>query len=326
MVNIWMVRSQGGELLPAFLDHKVVALGWEALGNLAGKNRHQIKELVQKNYPHEKAVFQWIGIIDAFVNFIKKGDYIITYDKSRRLYYVGEVVSDYYFDDKIIKDYPNLRNVKWNARTISRDDLSVASKNSLGSLSSVFHLPHDTETEILSLLKNKKEIVKNEQEVAEELELQSTELLENSTETLKDRILSLSPDNMEELVKEVLYAMGYIARRTPKGADRGIDVFASKDGLGLEEPRIFVEVKHRKDAMGAPVIRTFLGGRQIGDRCIFVSTGGFTKEARYEAERAKTPLSLVDLDTLAELISAHYDNFRAEGKVLLPLRKIYLPA
>lgn len=265
-------------------------------------------------------------IIDAFVNVIKAGDYVVTYDKSSRLYYIGEVIGDYFFDDNLSKDYPNLRKVKWNNKVISRDDLSSASKNSLGSVSTVFHLSHEAENEIIDLLRNKKENIKNEQEIAEEVELQSGELLENSTETLKDRILNLSPDNMEELVKEILNAMGYIARRTPKGADRGIDVFASKDGLGLEEPRIFAEVKHRKGQMGAHEIRSFIGGRQIGDRCIYVSTGGFSKEAKYEAERSKTPLYLIDLDGLAELVSIHYDNFKAEGKVLLPLRKVYLPA
>lgn len=233
-------------------------------------------------------------IIDAFVNVIKAGDYVVTYDKSSCLYYIGEVIGDYFFDDNLSKDYPNLRKVKWNNKVISRDDLSSASKNSLGSVSTVFHLSHEAENEIIDLLRNKKENIKNEQEIAEEVELQSGELLENSTETLKDRILNLSPDNMEELVKEILNAMGYIARRTPKGADRGIDVFASKDGLGLEEPRIFAEVKHRKGQMGAHEIRSFIGGRQIGDRCIYVSTGSFSKEAKYEAERSKTPLYLID--------------------------------
>ena len=321
-----MVRSQGGDLLPLFLKKRVVALGWGALGNLSGKGKNQIKELVIREYPNEKAVFQWAGIIDTFVNVIKAGDYVVTYDKSSRLYYIGEVIGDYFFDDNLSKDYPNLRIVKWNNKVISRDDLSSASKNSLGSVSTVFHLSHEAENEIIDLLRNKKENIKNEQEIAEEVELQSGELLENSTETLKDRILNLSPDNMEELVKEILNAMGYIARRTPKGADRGIDVFASKDGLGLEEPRIFAEVKHRKGQMGAHEIRSFIGGRQIGDRCIYVSTGGFSKEAKYEAERSKTPLYLIDLDGLAELVSIHYDNFKAEGKVLLPLRKVYLPA
>ena len=326
MANIWMVRSQGGEILPLFKNHGVVALGWDALGNLTGKSKNQIKEMVIKHYPNEKAVYQWGGIVDTFVNVIKNGDFVITYDKSSRNYYVGEVTSDYFYDPKIDKNYPNYRKVSWNSRVISRDDLSSSSKNSLGGTLTVFHISHDAENEIFAILKSKKDIIKNEQEIAEEVELQSNELLENSTETLKDRILNLSADDMEELVKEILNAMGYIARRTKKGADRGVDVFASKDGLGLEEPRIFVEVKHRDGQIGAPKIRSFIGGRQTGDRCIYVSTGGFTKEAKYEAERSKTPLFLVDLDILAELITSHYDNFRAEGKVLLPLRKVYLPA
>lgn len=327
MANMWMVRSQGGELLPFFLEKKVVALGWRRIGNLSGKNKQTLKEELYEAYPEDKkAVFAWVGFIENFLHVMKEGDFVLTYDSSLREYHIGEVISDYKYDPKQNPEWPNIRNVKWNSKTISRDLLSSSTRNSLGSPQTLFKASKEAEQEIKLILENKAVNKKNEQEIAEEVELQSGELLENSTETLKDRILSLSPDNMEELIKEILNAMGYIARRSPKGADRGIDVFASKDGLGLEEPRIFVEVKHRKGQMGAPDLRTFLGGRQTGDRCIYVSTGGFTKDARYEAERAKIPLSLVDLDMLAELITLHYDNFRAEGKVLLPLRKVYLPA
>lgn len=34
---------------------------------------------------------------------------------------------------------------------------------------------------------------------------------------------------------------------------------ASPDGLGLENPRIKVEVKHRQNSMGASEIRNFIG-------------------------------------------------------------------
>lgn len=37
-------------------------------------------------------------------------------------------------------------------------------------------------------------------------------------------------------------------------------------GIGLQEPRIFVEVKHRAASMGAPEVRSFLDARQPGDR------------------------------------------------------------
>jgi predicted Mrr-cat superfamily restriction endonuclease len=58
---------------------------------------------------------------------------------------------------------------------------------------------------------------------------------------------------MEELVARILRAMGYKAKVSLKGPDRGVDVIASPDGLGLTQPRIKEEVKHRGGSMGAPL-------------------------------------------------------------------------
>ena len=122
-----------------------------------------------------------------------------------------------------------------------------------------------------------------------------------------------------------LYSGIYHSTIDKKGADRGIDVFASTDGLGLEDPRIFVEVKHRKGQMGSQDIRTFLGGRKAGDKCLYVSTGGFSKDAKYEAERSAIALTIIDIEDLANIISLHYDKFSVEGRSLLPLKKVYIP-
>lgn len=67
--------------------------------------------------------------------------------------------------------------------------------------------------------------------------------------------------------------------------------------------RIFVEVKHRSQVIGAREVRAFLGGRKRGDRCLYVSTGGVTKDARYEADRADVPIALVTLPRLRALLS-----------------------
>ena len=69
--------------------------------------------------------------------------------------------------------------------------------------------------------------------------------------------------------------MGYRTTVSEGGPDRGVDVFASRDGLGLEEPRIFVEVKHRAKQMEAKDIRSFVGGRRKGDKSLYVSTRRF---------------------------------------------------
>ena len=136
----------------------------------------------------------------------------------------------------------------------------------------------------------------------------------------------LTPRDMEHFVAGLLRAMGYKTRVSPVGPDRGRDIFASPDGLGLEDPRIFVEVKHRSGAMGAPAVRSFLGGRRPGDRCLYISTGGFARDAMYEADRASVPISLLDLDDLVTLALEHYERLDVEGQRLLPLKRLYWPA
>ena len=59
---------------------------------------------------------------------------------------------------------------------------------------------------------------------------------------------------------------------------------------------------------------------------MYVSTGGFTKDARYEAERGRIPVTLMDLDDLVKSLLEHYEKLDVEMQRLVPLRKIYWPA
>ena len=108
----------------------------------------------------------------------------------------------------------------------------------------------------------------------------------------------------------------------------GVKIFSCycPDGLGLQQPRIIAEVKHRREAIGAQQVRGFLGGLRASDCGLYVSTGGFTKDSKYEAERAAVPVTLVDLDDLASLVTDNYEGFDTEGRALLPLIRVYWPA
>ena len=326
MEKLWIVRSNGGELLPLFLEKNVVALGWCQNTNFENKDKNFIRQEFQKEYPEsEKSIATWVGFFENFINVMQLNDYVLTYDSSLRLYYLGKIKSDYKYEPSINNDFPHIRCTEWYKEPISRDLISTSTKNSLGSPQTLFRLSDEQKEEILNIF-NKKEKTETLTEIKEENKEFSQTLLENAKESLKDSIQSLTPDEMEELVKEILNAMGYLAKRSKKGADRGIDVFASTDGLGLEDPRIFVEVKHRKGQMGSQDIRTFLGGRKAGDKCLYVSTGGFSKDAKYEAERSAIALTIIDIEDLANIISLHYDKFSVEGRSLLPLKKVYIPA
>ena len=324
MNTMWIIRSNGGSLLPLWLENNIVAIGWCSNISFENLKKEDIKKVLCKEYAQSiKSIPIWTSICDNFVNKIKKDDYILTYDATSRIYYLGQIVGDYKYNNKFNDSHT--REVKWFDKTISRDLISNETKNSLGASQTIFRITTEQTNEILNLFEGKNIKERNEAEIIEDNIQFSNDLLENAKENLKDSINSLSPDDMEELVKEILNAMGYIAERTPKGPDTGFDVFASKDGLGLEDPRIFVEVKHREGKMSSQDIRKFTGGRNSNDKCLYVSTGGFTKDAKYEEARSSVPLKLIDINDLANLLSIHYDDFSAEGKSLLPLKKVYIP-
>lgn len=117
--------------------------------------------------------------------------------------------------------------------------------------------------------------------------------------------------------------MGYKTRVSPVGPNRDRDIFASPTASARRTRGIFVEVKHRSGAMGALAVRSFLGGRRPGDRCLNISTGGFARDAMYEADWASVPISLLDLDDLVTLALEHYERLDVEAQRLLPLKRLY---
>jgi restriction system protein len=217
------------------------------------------------------------------------------------------------------------RKVRW-AKECKRDDLPVRAKNTLGSTLTIFSIPD----EVYDALINKKDhqAIKTKTEPSEVVELNviKEETIERSRELIKDKICKLTDRELPLLFKSILSAMGFKCKVSPPGPDRGADIIASPDGLGLQNPRIKVEVKHRQnEKIGAPLLRSFIGTLREGDRGIYLSTGWYAKDAKYEAERSVHSVSLIDLDDLVDLVCEHYEKFDHDGVALLPLVKIYWP-
>ena len=332
MPSNWMIRAgRGGTYIDDFETKGYAAIGWSSLGNL---NQYQDAEAIREAYLREftqakpQAMANAVAMIIKFRDQIKKGDTIISYDTETRQYLIGEDQGQYVYRPEEVGDYPQLRVVNWQGR-VDRDALSQTAKNSLGSVLTLFSVSDDIVEEMRAALSGKPRKVETSDEALEEsasFELLKDEIVGKSHELIKDKLASLLPEEMEELVAAILRAMGYKAKVSPKGPDRGVDVVASPDGLGLTQPRIKAEVKHRDGSMGAPAIRGFIGTLREGDSGLFISTGGFTKESRYEAERSTFPLTLVDMDDLSNLIVAHYENFDLEGRALLPLIRVFWPS
>ncbi len=324
--DIWMVRAgRGGAFAEDFIEGNFVSIGFPAAGEVTSPvDKKALVARMLAKHPNQKWMMA-ASQLKRFFDEFSVGDSVLTYDPGQRLYYFGEITSDVKTIDHQLS---RCREVEWIGQ-VNRDSLKQATRNSLGAISTLFAIRGDAAADVRA---NMVELGSNAEPTIEpdNDESDSEEIVVNiesqSHELLEDRIASLDWEQMQELVAEILEAMGFKSDVSPRGSDRGIDVFASPDGLGLKEPRIFVEVKHRLGSrMGADAIRTFLGGRQPGDRCLYVSTGGFSKEARYEADRANVPIKLIDLPKLRELVVEHYESFSPTGIALLPLKKVFWP-
>ena len=78
--------------------------------------------------------------------------------------------------------------------------------------------------------------------------------------------------------------------------------------------------------VSAFAIRSFIARLRPEDRGLYVSTGGFTKEARYEADRADVPIRLIDLDSFVRTYVEIYDEVNDNDHAILPPTRIWMPA
>ncbi len=293
-------------------------------------NREQIRAAYGQAHPGDSKgkVAAGVGQVYRFAHDMMTDSTVVMYDPESRLYHLGVITGPCV----AVCDMDGVtytRDVTWG-ETAPRDVLSPSSKNSLGGIQTIFAVSDEVMVDLMNAAKDKSAVPSNDSAIDDSNATNDEETLaatyDNGIELIKDRVNQLDWEDMERLVAGLLKAMGYCARVMPKGPDGGRDVVASPDALGLESPRIVAEVKHRKGAMGAPAVRAFIGGLRAGDRGLYVSTGGFTKEARYEADRANIPVRLLDLDAFVRHYVEIYDKTDDDIRSILPLTRIWWPA
>jgi restriction system protein len=194
---------------------------------------------------------------------------------------------------------------------------------------------HDPEGFMREAIKRYRQWKKDQPEPADDIPQASDEAaeavgtLEEAEESafaeIKNYVDKMAPYDFQDLVAALVSAMGYHVRWiAPPGPDQGIDIVAGLDQLGLSDPRLKVQVKHRTAVSSVSDVREFLsvlGQRDVG---IFVSTGGFTKDAQELARTHETRrLTLVDLEEFLDLWTSNYSKIDETKRGLLPLKAVY---
>ena len=151
---------------------------------------------------------------------------------------------------------------------------------------------------------------------------------EQSWEEIEHYLHIMPPYEFQELVADLLRAMNYhVSWVSPPGKDGGIDIVAHTDPLGIRPPRIKVQVKRKADTVTVEGLRSFMALLSDDDVGLFVTLGGFTKDAAEEARtQEKRKVTLIDIEKLFDLWVEHYGNLADDARRRLPLRPIHFLA
>ncbi|MCF1429234.1 MAG: restriction endonuclease [Shewanella sp.] len=136
----------------------------------------------------------------------------------------------------------------------------------------------------------------------------------NSTlaDELLEQIHNLSPKFFEQLVVDLMLAMGYggsqrdAGQATQYSNDGGIDGIIKEDKLGLDS--IYLQAKrYRDNTVGRPDIQAFAGALDMhrARKGVFITTSSFSKDARDFVTMIEKRIVLIDGRELAALLIEH---------------------
>ena len=133
-----------------------------------------------------------------------------------------------------------------------------------------------------------------------------SELKEATAGDLLETIGRGTPKFFENLVLDLLHAMGYGASRDDlqhvgRSHDEGIDGIISLDRLGLE--KVFVQAKRWQGSVGREAVQAFYGALagQRANKGVLITTSGFTPHA-VEFAHSIERIVLIDGTRLTELM------------------------
>jgi len=189
---------------------------------------------------------------------------------------------------KVLSDPPARIDLKF----LERFDEYKAFKNRSGKKS-------DVNTDVTAIQESTPE---------ELLETGYKELRANLAGELLLQVKAGSPAFFERLVVELLVRMGYGGTREDAGqvlgksGDGGIDGIINEDRLGLDV--IYLQAKRWEGDVGRPEIQKFVGALagHKANKGVFMTTSGYSKEARVYAGQINAKLVLIDGPMLAELM------------------------
>jgi len=343
MVAAWVVRSgRYGERHQWALDHACSGGGWKEVPDLSScVTREDVAKVARATWPasSDALINNYTGQLWALRSRIKKDDLIAMPLRTTKKIALGRVSGEYtYRRDDPEPDKRHVVPVEWIRtdlpRTVVKQDLLFT----LGSSLSVFApsknnavarleslLAHGSDPGTLGTAPSSPSAeIANEQAV-DEPEM-SADIGEVALDQITARIAEeFAGHGLAALVAAVLGAEGYQCNVSPPGPDGGIDISAGKGPLGLDSPRLLVQVKSGAQ-IGAPVVSQLHGVMSTygADQGLLVAWGGLSKPARDALKNQQMRVRVWEASDVVDAVLRNYDQLPPDVRTVLPLRQVWM--
>lgn len=338
-LKVYLARAGAhGEEEDYALENGLAIIGFVEVPSLEGAHDYDaVVALVGGALPDAKprAKGNFAGQLWAFAVAMKEGDIVILPRKLTSQIAIGRVAGPYKYL-QVGSEFRHTRAVEWVRSDIPRTAFGQDLLYSFGAFMTVCNISRNNAvSRVMAVLAGKpdpglselpakpsNEIVPSDDDVA---------ALPDLAQSAHDQVVAhiqsrFKGHALSRLVDAVLRADGWVTKVSPPGPDGGVDILAGRGALGLDAPRLCVQVKSQVTPADVTVYRTLQGTMQTfkAEQGLLVCWGGFNKVVLGESRQGHFTVRLWDSSDLVEAIYRNYEQLPAEIQAELPLTRIWM--
>jgi restriction system protein len=339
--KVYLARAgKSGQDEELALDSGLAIIGFLEIPSLEGKKDYEaIFKLVESSLPGAKprALGNFAGQLWAFALAMREGDLVVLPRKLTSQIALGRVKGPYRYQ-KIGDSFRHTRGVDWVRPDVPRTAFEQDLLHSFGAFMTVCNISrNDAERRVATVAAGKPDpgpstaIEKPKTAAHGAPPTLEPEELPDLAQTAHDQIVAhiqarFAGHALSNLVDAVLRADGWVTKVSAPGADGGVDILGGRGPLGLDEPRLCVQVKSQNSPADVTIYRTLQGTMQTykAEQGLLVCWGGFNKAVTAESRQGHFTVRLWDSTDLVEAIYRTYERLPAEIRADLPLAKVWM--
>ena len=335
--KVYLVRAgRNGEDEDSALTQNLAIIGFRDVPSLDGVEDYDaVFGLVSEALAghKSKALGNFAGQLWAFAVAMQVGDIVVLPRKLTSQIAIGRVTEPYQYR-QVNAENRHTRAVEWLLPEVPRSTFEQDLLYSFGAFMTVCNISrNDAVHRVQAILGGKPD-----PGPTVSLPSKGSESGDDQTETLPD-LAQLAHDqivkqiqsrfvghDLTRLVNAVLQADGWVTTVSPPGPDGGVDILAGRGTLGLDAPRLCVQVKSQDGPADVTVYRTLQGTMQTYkvEQGLLVCWGGFNRAVLRESKQGHFIVRLWDSGNLVDVIYRNYERLPPEIQAELPLKRVWM--